>query len=71
MISKDKKNEKRRSNRNKERMNEIRNDALPELMHFMTQNEVKRRDKAAIAKCKAKSHATSKASSSKCGQSVS
>ncbi len=64
-ISKDKKNEKRRLNRIKERVNKIKNDALPELMHFMMQNEVKRRDKAAIAKCVAKSQATSKASSSK------
>ena len=64
-ISKDKRNEKRRLNRIKERVNKIKNDALPELMHFMMQNEVKRRDKAAIAKCVAKSQSASKASSSK------
>jgi hypothetical protein len=64
-ISKDKRNEKRRLNRIKERVNKIKNDALPELMHFMMQNEVRRRDKAAIAKCVAKSQSASKASSSK------
>jgi hypothetical protein len=70
-ISKDKKNEKRRLNRIKERVNKIKNDALPELMHFMMQNEVRRRGKAAIAKCKATSQSSSKASSSKSGQHVS
>jgi hypothetical protein len=64
-ISKDKRNEKRRLNRIKERVNKIKNDALPELMHFMMQSEVKRRGKAAIAKCVAKSQSASKASSSK------
>ncbi len=64
-ISKDKRNEKRRLNRIKERVNKIKNDALPELMHFMMQNEVKRRGKAAIATCVAKSQSASKPSSSK------
>ena len=64
-ISKDKRNEKRRLKRIKERVNKIKNDALPELMHFMMHNEVKRRDKAALAKCVAKRKPTSKASSSK------
>jgi hypothetical protein len=57
-ISKDKRNEKRRLKRIKERVNKIKDDALPELMHFMMQNEVKRRDKAAIAKIMAKSKAS-------------
>jgi hypothetical protein len=64
-ISKDKRNEKRRLKRIKERVNKIKNDALPELMHFMMHNEVKRRDKAALAKCVAKRKPTSKASCSK------
>ena len=57
-------------NRIKEKGSKLKNDALPELMHFMMQSEVKRRDKAAIAKCVAKSQATSKASSSKGRQRV-
>ncbi len=64
-ISKDKRNEKRRLSRIKERVNKIKNDALPELMHFMMQNELKRRDKEAVAKIMAKRKATSKQSCSK------
>jgi hypothetical protein len=70
-VNRDKKNEKRRLKRIKERVSNIKSDALPELMHFMIQIEVKRREKAELAKSKAQGRATSKASSSKCATSVS
>ena len=66
-ISKEERNEKRRLKHIKERVSKTKSDAFPELMRFMMQNEVRRREKAELAKSKAKGRATSKAYSCKCG----